>query len=230
MLTISINEVTDLVFGSSPLYISPDIKMLLRLNKSKSFVTTFTSIVRKALKDLELKVPLFIMDKTINVSGVSKTYTFKSNFDEFIKGDSGITEKELELVPLSITSYSDGLLYYVRRVDYFAPTAKFRTGGILRINYTTRYPVTFDSNPHEDVFTDSAKIYGLGQDSGGVFNFFCTLLEYHLCVFLRDQKAQLSFTELPLEILQSAEIRISELETQLQDFWQNPAYYSSCYV
>lgn len=229
MISISINEVTDLIFGSSPLYVSPDVRSLLRLTSTKSFVTSFKSIVKVALKDLELKIPLFIMDKKIYVDSSGK-YEFRSNFDAYIKGNAGITEDYLELVPLSIVSYSDGLISHPRRVNYFAPVAKFRGGGEKSINYTTRYPVTFTSDSKSDIFTEDAKIYGLNEDSGAAFRFFCDLLEYRLCLFLRDQKAQLSFTELPLEILQSIDMRIGELESNLQDFWSNPAYYSHCLV
>ena len=230
MISIAIKDLTDYIFGQSPMYNAPDIRELLRINTYGSYVHTFTNILKKSLKELELKCPLQIMGKVINVSGSDFTYTFKSNFDAYIAGDKGITDKELELVPLSIVSFSFGLLYYPRRVDYFAPVARFKTGGIVTINYTTRYPVTWNSDKSTDDFTDAAKIYGMSEDLGGVFTFFVTMVEYNTCIYLRDQKAQMNFQELPLEILQMIDTRIGELEQQLNDFYSNPAYYSFSFM
>lgn len=228
--SVRISQIISDIFDSHPLYIAPDIRKLLRITSKRSFYETFSSLLRRSIREFELKVPLYMSNRTILVTGPTNlsgytSYEFYDNYNGFLSG--ALTEDQLELIPTTITSFGRGLLAQPRRVSYNAPVLQLRQSGRVILNYLTKYPYRFTKDRSEDEFSAESHIFGIGEMSGGKYTFLLEMIEYNVCMFLRDQKAQINFNELPLEILNSIETRISELETRIQDFYSNAVWYSS---
>jgi hypothetical protein len=222
-----VNDIIDYFTGTSAMYQTPPLRMLLRIGPQKSFTKIMSNLIKKALIDLELKCPLFMLDRTIFIR-TGLIYEFSDNYDEYLSGQAGITKDTLELVPLGIVHYTRGLLTAVRDVDYVAPIARFKVAsmGRTKLSYFAKYPFRWSST-EDDEFTDDSHIFGLIPESGGVWKYFICLLEQVTLMYLRDQKAQMTYVELPFEFFNNIEGRLGELENELQEFYQNPTYYSN---
>lgn len=221
-----INDIIDFIHGINPMYNTPDFVVLLRISSQKSFVKAFSSIIKRSLAEIELKVPLFMWDKTIAVR--NGEYTFTSNFDLCLKGE--MSWDMLELVPTSILHYTTGLLTAYRDMSYIAPKMKIPRTGRVRISYYARYPIVLTKDEHEDKFTDDAIIYGITEADGSNWTYFMYILEYNLLMYLRDQKSMMTYQDMPLEFLTNVDSRISEIQTDLQDLYSNPIWYSNLYM
>ena len=227
-MKLLINDLIKRILGLNPMYSAPNFKSVLRLTDIGSFTDSFTEIVRRSLSEFELKYPLLMWDKSVYINKSGDKYTFQDNFKDYINGN--ITEESLELIPTSILHYTDGLLKQYRDFSYVRPQVRIKKSGLLKISYFTKYPLVINKDKHEDEFSDDSYIYGLELDAGPHITYFLYILEFNLLMALRDQKQQMSYSEQPLDFYQGLDERQSKVEEWINDWYQNPIWYSRLYM
>lgn len=227
-MKLKVNEIVDYLLGLGPMYNAPNFQEVLALNDTGSFTKTFIQLLKKSLSEFELKYPLFMWDRKIYIPQANVHYQFEDNYDALLKGD--ITEDSLQLIPTSVVHYTDGLLRSYRDFSYVMPNIRIPRKGVIKVSYFAKYPHRFTMDKHEDKFTDDAHIYGISELSGVDFTYLMYIIEYNLCIYLRDQRAQMSYIDLPIEFYQNLDTRIGELYTDIQDWHQNPIWYSKLLI
>lgn len=226
-MKLLISEIIDYILGIGPMYNAPNFIEILRLNDKGSFVSVFNRILQKSFNEYELKYPLFMWDKTIYVRN-NMIREFTDNYENYLKGEVG--EEYLELIPTSVVHYTDGLLRAYRDFTYVMPRLKIPRTGTFKISYFTKYPMRLTKDEHKDEYSKDAHVYGISTNSGPDFTYLMYIIEYNLLLYLRDQKAQMSYIDLPIEFYQNLETRISEIQTDINDWYQNPVWYAKLYI
>lgn len=225
-MKLLVSEIIEFIHGIGPMYNSPDFVELLTLNDTGKFTTVFKSILKRALGDYELKYPLLMWDRNIYVQ--NEKYSFIDNYDAFLEGK--ITEEYLELIPTSVVHYTNGLLKAYRDFTYIRPLLKIGKNGKTKVSYFTKYPLKLTIDKHEDKFTEDSHIYGIDMEAGPPLTYLMYQIEYYLLIYLRDQKAQLAYTDLPIDFMSNLETRLSEVQTDIQDWYQNPIWYAKLFI
>lgn len=230
MTSVKISEIIEYLLGLGPMYNSPDFREVLALNDLNSFVIPFSSILKKALSEFEIKYPLFMMDRKFAIPTADTMTPFSDNYNAFLAGNIGIDQ--LELIPTSIVHFSLGLLSHYREFTYTVPYIRSNKAGVAKISYFTRYPIVLKAAKYNDrdEFTADSHIFGISPIMGVDWTYFMYQVEFHMLKYLADQKAQMSYTDLPIEFYQNLDNRISELENYISDWYQNPIWYGKLYI
>ena len=228
-MKLLISEIIDYILGISPMYNAPKFTEVLALNDDDSFTGPFKAILKKALSDYELKYPLLMWDKSIYIPD-NEMVTFKDNYQAYLNGD--IVEDNIELIPTSVVHYTDGLLRAYRDFTYVMPKLRIPRKGLFKISYFTKYPLILNLDKHEPKlkFTEDSHIYGISSQSGPDFTYLMYQIELYLLLYLRDQRAQMSYVDLPLELFNNLDTRIGEIQADITDWYQNPIWYAKLYI
>lgn len=225
-MKLLVSEIIDFLHGIGPMYNAPDFVEVLRLTDQGSFTKVFKRIIERSLGEYELKCPLFMWDKTVYSNNDSVVFT--DNYEAFLEGK--ISEEYIELIPTSVVHYTDGLLKQYRDFTYIRPRLKIPRNGKFKISYFAKYPTRFNVDKHKDKFTEDAHIYGIDKDSGADFTYLMYFIEYNLLLYLRDQKAQMTYVDLPIEFYNNLETRLGELLNDIQDWYNNPVWYAKLLI
>lgn len=224
-MKLLINDLLSYLKGLSPIYNAPIFQEVLSLNDDGDFTTVFRRILERSLSEYELKYPLLLWDKSVYIPLAYKQVEMTDNYQAYL--DNIITEDNLQLIPTSIVHYTDSLLRAYRDFTYIQPYLKVPRKGVIKISYLAKYKVIIDLDKHEPKlkFTEGSHIYGLNLNSGPEFTYFGYILELNLCTYLRELKQQISYSDLPIEIYQGLDDRISKLQEDIQDWYQSPVWY-----
>lgn len=226
-MILKINDIIDWLINSSPILNAPDFRQVIKINFKHKFTSPFEGILMKAFNDFQLKYPLLMWDRKIYSDGISKV-KFIDNYQAYLDGK--IDEDHIELIPSSILHYTDGLLRAYRDFTYINPYIRIPRSGLYKISYFTKYKMIFDIDEKTDTFTDKAHIYGISMESGDDWTYLSYFIEKYTLEYLKIQKGQMTYSEMPLEFFTGLEERLSDLNTDIQDWQQNPIWYGKLYI
>lgn len=228
-MKLLVSEILDYLHGLGPMYNSPKVEEILAINDDHSYYIVLKDILDRSLSEFELKVPLFMLDRSMYSPSNGAMVEFKDNYDAYLEGR--ITEQYIELVPTSILHYTDGLLRSYRDFTYVCPYVRMPRKGSFKISYHAKYPKRFKKDEKTQGFTVDSHIYGLSKDySGPDFTYFMYIVEYNILVYLREQKAQMTYSDLPIEFYANLDQRVQEILQDLQDWYSNPIWYGKLFI
>lgn len=222
MFRTSINRLKDYLRESSATLGSPDFMLLLGTSApaGSSADRVFARILKLALNEFEKLNPLYlygVLPPTVN----ENVYTFQDNFGDYLAGT--IDESYIQLVPTTIISLSGSWVYQYRDYLYSPPCLSLMGYPYNNeIYYATRRPVmlTFDSQGKN--ITNDSFVYCLDIDGRAVDRWFLRYLEYEVLIYLRDQKNNLMYPDMPIDFLSGLSERISEVYQVLETYRQSP--------
>lgn len=237
-----------ILIRSSMLAIS-SLEEILGLNDYMSADEVLLEIIKKALREFEVTLPL-MLEMRLN-KGQMKTcynmdadygwvgsrrgwYEIKSNFTLFL--DCIIAEDQIVLVPVStpLIRYpgswptageyqhvTDYRRPYVFLGDFWDPYECFYLKGICA------RPIIPDFSADKTFNSDSKKgaIYWLNVEEGAQGNYFMDLCMVHVLDFIRQLKASVQLPNSPLEILSHVDIAYQELRARCDNYALQSSWY-----
>lgn len=222
MYRTSINKLKDYLRESSATLSSPDFMLLLGTSApdNSSADRVFARILKLALNEFEKLNPLYLYG-TLPESANNQVYTFVDNFGDYLAGT--IDEGYIQLVPTTIINVAGSWVYQYRDYVYSAPHLSLAGYPYNKeIYYACRRPVmlTFDEDGKN--ITPDSFVYCLDIDGRAVDRWFLKYLEYEVLVYLRDQKNNLMYPELPIDFLSGLPERIAEVSQVIDSYRQSP--------
>lgn len=221
MYRTSINKLKDYLRESSATLGSPDFMLLLGISAphNSSADRVFARILKLALNEFEKLNPLYLYGVLPNTD--DQVFIFQENFGDYLAGT--LDESYIQLVPTSIISLSGSWVYQYRDYVYSAPCLSL-TGYPYNneIYYATRRPVLLTFDPSGKDITDDSYLYCLDIDGGAVDRWFLRYLEYEVLIYLRDQKNNISYPDMPIDFLSGLPERIAEVYQILETYRQSP--------
>lgn len=221
----SINKLKDYLREESPLLGSPDFMKLIAISGkslNKPADRIFARIVKIALNEFEKLNPLYLYGRLPLSQKVDDgIYVFEDNFGDYLAGT--IDEDYLQLVPTSIINIAGSWIYQYRDYVYSPPVLSISSYLYNSdIFYACRRPVLLTFNEDGITLSDDSFIYGLNIDGDAVNRWFLRYLEYEVLIYLREQKNNLSYPDMPIDFLASLPERISEVFNILEGYRQSP--------
>lgn len=222
LIKLNISEVEEWILDASPIYSLPDFRDMLRITTKGLYYNSFKSILRKSLKELDRKTPLFVSSQ-LYLTG--DEFTFTDNLDACLKGE--LDFKYLQLPPTALVNISGSLLNAARTYVLDGSVLKYPSqSGMVTVEYLTRHPYRFTKHATEDRFTDESAIYGIATERDYWSDMFINLVEFHLCNYLLELKTQTNYTELPIEVFSGLQDKKNELDNILNEYFLGPTHYS----
>lgn len=221
---ITIHELEEAIMDSSPIFNLPRFKDIIKINFKESYYSAFKQIIKNALKEFDHKRPLLVKS-LINIP-LNGEYEFIDNLEAVEKGILDI--KYLNLLPTSILNVGGSLLYAARTYDYDDTNCILYYStltGLVECQYLARHPFKFDKNPVEDEFTEDSCVYGLRMQGNYQSDMFFNLVIYYLINYMLEEKTQVNYTELPVEIYSGLMEKKSEYDRIVEDFKLSPTQY-----
>lgn len=238
-----------ILIRSSMLAIS-SLEEILGLNDYISADEALLEIIKKALREFEVTLPL-MLEMRLN-KGQMKTcynmgdydgwgwtdrngwYEIKSNFTLFL--DCIISEDQIVLVPVSTPyirfpgswptagEYQHVTEYrrpYIFLGDWWDPYQSFYLKGICS------RPIIPDFAEDKSFNPDSKKgaIYWLNVEEGAQGNYFMDLCMVHVLDYIRQLKASVQLPNSPLEILSHVDIAYQELRARCDNYALQSSWY-----
>lgn len=217
----SINALKDYLRGTSALLGNPDFMILLDVSANNgSGDRVFAELIRLALNEYEKLNPLYLY-RILPSDQPEGVYYMDSNFMAYLEGL--IDENYVELTPLSIIGSGDSWVYQHRDFTYSPPVLVMTCQPYNnQIYYTARRPVLLSYSLSEDKITDDSFIYFLNINSTEVDRWFLDYLEYQVLVYLRDQKANIMYPDLPIDFMSGLPERLNEVYQRLENYRISP--------
>lgn len=228
-----------ILIRSSMLAIS-SLEEILGLNDYMSADEVLLEIIKKALREFEITLPL-MLEMKLNKNQLKTCYhlgdgwyEIKSNFTLFL--DCIISEDQIVLVPVSIPMIRWGYSWptageYQYIVDYNRPYAFL---GNWWDPYQCFYlkgicarPLIPDFAEDKTFNADSKKgaIYWLNVEEGAQGNYFMDLCMVHVLDYIRQLKASVQLPNSPLEILSHVDIAYQELRARCDNYALQSSWY-----
>lgn len=221
---MTVHEIEDYILTSSPIFGMPSFKDILRIHVTGSYYKVFTRIIEDSLKELDRKRPLFLHSQIY--IGSNGEYEFEDNLEAVTSGILDL--KYLTLHPTSIINLGGSLLHAARTYTYDEGTGVLECStltGLVECDYLARHPFIHSKNPVEDEFTEDSVIYGLKMKSDYVSDMFINLVTYHLVCYIIELRAQVNYTELPIEIFSGLQDKKSDMDRIVEEFLLSPTQY-----
>lgn len=223
-IKMKVQEIEDWIIDSSPIFSLPDFRDMLRITTKGLYYNSFSVVIRRALKELDRKTPLFVSSQ-LYLTG--EEFEFHDNLDACVAGE--LDWKYLQLPPTALVNISGSLLNAARtyQLDPGGSVIRYPSqSGMVTVEYLARHPYRFSKHPTEDKFTEDSVIYGVAIERDYWSDMFMNLVEYHLCNYLIELKTQTNYTELPIEVFSGLQDKRSELDNILNEYFLGPTHYS----
>lgn len=207
----------------TPLFGIPLFKDILRIHVNESYYKVMKYIIRQALNTFEKRRPLYLYG---NIYMTSNEYTFTDN-TELVKSGK-LSEHRWTLIPEQVINLSGTMVTMYRNFTYDRPTLRlnYPATGEARVYYMARRPVLLEKNPVEDEFTPESCIYGLSLYGDYITEQFMKELMFTLINYLIELKSQVNYAEIPIDFMSGLQDKRSELNDELEQFYNNPVSYA----
>lgn len=179
----------------------------------------FTRLVKKTLDEYEKLSPCYLYSPVIAEG--DGMYEFVDTFGDYLSGT--LTENYIVLVPTTIINASGSWVYAYRSFTYTAPWLSY-VGSPYgnQVYYAARRPVMISFDENNDKLSDDSFIYFLNVRGHAEERRFLEFLEYEVLVYLRDQKNDLNYPDLPIDYLSALPERIQEIFNKLEAYRNSP--------
>lgn len=226
---VTLMELFKDTFRRSALISIPDVSDLLEVKESMfTKWEIFYSIVRDALKNFEYHYPLSLVQKIfISVDTKSRKAQINSNFDAFLKGI--ITEDQVVIMPASINSMS--ISYYtastipLREFRYNPPeiTDCWYASGSYYMNCICKRPFPEQYDEVSGLPTDNCAVWYLNKDQDTQYSIFRDEVYLQTCRYYLNLKKNMNLQNLPIELFQGIEEDKNEIQSKLDNIYQQAA-------
>lgn len=219
----SINKLKDYLRRSSSTLGSPDFIELLEVSapKDSSGDVVFVRLIKLALNEFERLNPAYLYG-TISQGISSGDYImFTNTFGDYLAGT--INAEQIQLVPTAIVNISSSWVNQYRDYVYTAPYLSLGTiPSNGEIYYAARRPVIVSYEEGTKEVTDDSFIYFIDVDQQYKDRIFLKFLEYEILTYLRDQKNNLMYPDMPIDYISGLPERIAELQQAIDAYKTSP--------
>lgn len=239
-----LKDIKKKMFIRSSLLSLSSLDELLGLNDYLSADEILLEIIKKALREFEITLPL-VIDMKINrnqmctCSGLDGYCEIKSNFTLYL--DCMIDEGQIILVPNSTPKWRLGSLSYPTAGNYYYFSDYRRPfvfmGDIpnvdtLYIRGICSRPIIPDFLTDKSFNEDSKKagIYWMNIEEGAKGNYFMDLCMVHLLDYIRQLKASLQIPNVSIDILANIDNAYMELRQRTENFALQSGWYGDLLV
>lgn len=229
MIRTKINDLKDYLRGSSSTLGSPDFTILLDVSapEGSNGDRVFLNLIQLALNEYEKLNPVYLYGRLYDLHA-GKVFTMEDNFGSYLEG--GIPESQIKLIPISVIHMGDSWVYQYKDFIYTPP---YLSIGSTPYNntyyYMARRPVLI-TYEEDGSLADESFIYFIDTKASDRDRWFLRYLEYETLIYLRDQKNNLIYPDLPIDYLSSLPERIAEVMQILEGYRITPYKHGEWYV